>query len=66
MLMNNEELIFRELRHIKDDLDYIKRVMSMLDVEDLVLRGDEEDMIEETLEQKERGELLKWEEVFGE
>jgi len=64
--MNNEELIFRELRHIKDDLDYIKRVMSMLDVEDLVLRGDEEDMIEETLEQKERGELLKWEEVFGE
>ncbi len=64
--MNKEELIFRELRHIKDDLDYIKRIISMLDVEDLVLMGAEENMIEETLEQKERGELLKWEEVFGE
>ena len=64
--MNNEELIFRELRHIKDDLDYIKRIISMLDVEDLVLMEAEENMIEETLEQKERGELLKWEEVFGE
>jgi len=64
--MNKEELIFRELRHIKDDLDYIKRVISMLDVEDLVLMEAEENMIEETLEQKERGELLKWEEVFGE
>ena len=37
-----------------------------LDVEDLVLMGAEENMIEETLEQKERGKLLKWEEVFGE
>ena len=64
--MNKEELIFRELRHIKDDLDYIKRIISMLDVEDLVLMEAEENMIEETLEQKERGELLKWEEVFGE
>ena len=64
--MNKEELIFKELMGIKEDLNYIKRVISVLDIEDIILTWEEEELIEETLEQKEKGELLKWEEVLGE
>ncbi len=58
-------LIFTEIKKIRQDLDYLKRVVEF-GVEDIILTEDEEKLIKETLSQKEKGELLTLEEVFGE
>lgn len=58
--------ILEELMKIREDLDYIKRVISEPEVEDVFLTKEEEMLIEETLEQGKKGELLRFGEVFGE
>lgn len=58
-------LIFTEIKKIREDLDYLKRVVEF-GVEDIILTKDEEKLIKDTLYQKEKGELLTLEEVFGE
>jgi hypothetical protein len=58
-------LIFSEIKKIREDLDYLKQVIEF-GIEDIVLTKDEEKLIKETLAQKKRGELLTLEEVFGE
>ncbi len=58
-------LIFTEIKKIREDLDYLKRVVEF-GVEDIILTKDEEKLIKDTLSQKEKGELLTLEEVFGE
>ncbi len=58
-------LIFTEIKKIREDIDYLKRVVEF-GVEDIILTEDEEKLIKETLSQKEKGELLTLEEVFGE
>ncbi len=58
-------LIFTEIKKIREDLDYLKRVVEF-GVEDIILTEDEEKLIKDTLSQKEKGELLTLEEVFGE
>jgi hypothetical protein len=61
----NMNLIFTEIKKIREDLDYLKRVVEF-GVEDIILTEDEEKLIKDTLSQKEKGELLTLEEVFGE
>ncbi len=58
-------LIFTEIKKIREDIDYLKRVVEF-GVEDIILTEDEEKLIKDTLSQKEKGELLTLEEVFGE
>ncbi|MHC1595633.1 MAG: hypothetical protein ACXQTO_02055 [Candidatus Syntropharchaeales archaeon] len=58
--------MFEEVKKIREDLDYIKRVISESEIGDMFLTKEEEGLIEETLEQKRKGELLTFEEVFGE
>lgn len=58
--------ILEEIKKIREDLDYIKRVISESEIGDMFLTKEEEELIEETLEQKRKGELLTFEEVFGE
>ncbi len=58
-------LIFTEIKKIREDLDYLKRVVEF-GVEGIILTKDEEKLIKDTLYQKEKGELLTLEEVFGE
>lgn len=58
-------LIFTEIKKIREDLDYLKRVVEF-GVEDIILTEDEEKLIKDTLSQKEKGELLTLEDVFGE
>lgn len=58
-------LIFTEIKKIREDLDYLKRVVEF-GIEDIILTEDEEKLIKDTLSQKEKGELLTLEEVFGE
>lgn len=58
-------LVFTEIKKIREDLDYLKRVVEF-GVEDIILTEDEEKLIKDTLSQKEKGELLTLEEVFGE
>jgi len=61
----NMNLIFTEIKKIREDLDYLKRVVEF-GVGDIILTKDEEKLIKDTLSQKEKGELLTLEEVFGE
>ncbi len=61
----NMNLIFTEIKKIREDIDYLKRVVEF-GVEDIILTEDEEKLIKDTLSQKEKGELLTLEEVFGE
>ncbi|HEC56972.1 MAG TPA: hypothetical protein ENI32_03705 [Candidatus Syntrophoarchaeum butanivorans] len=58
--------ILEEVKRIREDLDYIKKVISESEIGDLFLTKEEEELIEETLEQKKKGELLTFEEVFSE
>ena len=58
--------MFEEVKKIREDLDYIKRVISESEIGDMFLTKEEEGLIEETLGQKLKGELLTFEEVFGE
>lgn len=61
----NMNLIFTEIKKIREDIDYLKRVVEF-GVEDIILTEDEEKLIKETLSQKEKGELLTLEDAFGE
>lgn len=58
-------LIFTEIKKIREDLDYLKKVVEF-GVDDIILTRDEEKLIKDTLYQKEKGELLTLEEAFGE
>ncbi|MFZ2410139.1 MAG: hypothetical protein WAW23_01070 [Candidatus Methanoperedens sp.] len=61
----NMNLIFTEIKKIREDLDYLKKVVEF-GVDDIILTRDEEKLIKDTLYQKEKGELLTLEEAFGE
>lgn len=61
----NVDLIFAEIKKIREDLDYLKKVIEY-NLEDIILTEDEDKLIKETLDQKKKGELLTIEEVFGE
>lgn len=61
----NLNLIFAEIKKIKEDLDYLKQVVES-NIDDIILTKDEEKLIEDTISQKKRGELLTLKEVFGE
>jgi hypothetical protein len=63
---NERKSILKELRKMRKDIDFIKMVISQSDIGDLFLTKEDEKAIEETLEQKKKGELLDMEEVFGE
>lgn len=52
------------LKKVVEDVEYIKRVLSESEWGDCFLTKEKE--VEETLKQRERGELLTMEEVFGE
>jgi predicted transcriptional regulator len=54
------------LRKVAEDVEYIKRVLSESELGDFFLTKEEEKEIEETLRQREKGELLTMKEVFGE
>ncbi len=59
------DLLFTEIKKIREDLDYLKKIVEY-DLEDIILTEEEEKLIKETLTQKKRGELLTLDEVFGE
>ncbi len=61
----NMDLLFTEIKKIREDLDYLKKIVEY-DLEDIILTEEEEKLIKETLVQKKRGELLTLDEVFGE
>ncbi|MFA4936631.1 MAG: hypothetical protein WC568_12435 [Candidatus Methanoperedens sp.] len=61
----NMNLIFTEIKKIREDLDYLKKVVEF-GIDDIILTDDEEKLIKDTLSQKKKGELLTLEEVFGE
>jgi hypothetical protein len=54
------------LKKAAEDVEYIKRVLSESELGDFFLTKEEEREIEETLKQREKGELLTMKEVFGE
>ena len=54
------------LKKVAEDVEYIKRVLSESEWGDCFLTKKEEKEVEETLEQREKGELLTMEEAFGE
>ncbi|MGC1123333.1 MAG: hypothetical protein WBA22_19785 [Candidatus Methanofastidiosia archaeon] len=54
------------LKKVAEDVEYIKRVLSESELGDFFLTKEEEKEIEETLKQREKGELLTMKEVFGE
>lgn len=49
-----------------EDVEYIKRVLSESELGDFFLTKEEEKEVEETLKQREKGELLTIKELFGE
>lgn len=57
-------LIFSEIKKIREDLDYLRSIVES-SVEDIILTKDEEELIKDTRLQKQKGELLNMEEVFG-
>lgn len=61
----NMNLIFTEIKKIREDLDYLKKVVEF-GIDDIILTDDEEKLIKDTLSQKKKGKLLTLEEVFGE
>lgn len=54
------------LRKVVEDVEYIKRVLSESELGDFFLTKEEEKEVEETLKQREKGELLTMKELFGE
>ncbi len=54
------------LKKVLEDVEYIKRVLSESELGDSFLTKEEEKEVEETLKQREKGELLTMKEVFGE
>lgn len=54
------------LKKVAEDVEYIRRVLSDSELGDFFLTKEEEKEIDETLEQRERGELLTMKEAFGE
>ena len=54
------------LRKVVEDVEYIKKVLSESELGDFFLTKEEEKEVEETLEQREKGELLTMKELFGE
>jgi len=53
------------LKKVAEDVEYIKRVLSGSELGDFFLTKEEEKEVEETLKQREKGELLTMKEVFG-
>ena len=53
------------LRKVAEDVEYIKRELSGSEMGDFFLTKEEEKEVEETLKQREKGELLTMKEVFG-
>ena len=60
----NMNLIFSEIKKIREDLDYLRSIVES-NVDDIILTKDEEQLIKDTRLQKQKGELLNLEEVFG-
>lgn len=58
-------LLFSEIKNIREDPDYLKRVVES-GIENIILTKDEEKLIKDTLSQKKKRELFTLEEVFGE
>lgn len=56
----------KELKKAADYVECIKRVLSESELGDFFLRKEEEKEVEETLKQREKGELLTMKDVFGE
>jgi hypothetical protein len=54
------------LKKVAADVEYIKRVLSDSELGDFFLTKEEEKEIDETLKQREKGELLTMKEAFGE
>lgn len=44
--MNKEDLIFAKLRDIYEGLNYIKQIISVLDIKDAILTRGEKELIE--------------------
>ena len=64
--MNTDTEQIRLLKKVVEDVEYIKSVLSKSGLGDFFLTKEEEKEVEETLEQREKGELLTMKEVFGE
>jgi hypothetical protein len=60
----NMNLIFSEIKKIREDIDYLRSIVES-SVDDIILTKDEEELIKDTRLQKQKGELLNFEEVFG-
>lgn len=58
-------LIFSEIKKIREDLDYLRSIVES-NVDDFILTKDEEELINDTRHQKQKGELLNLEDAFGE
>jgi hypothetical protein len=61
----NMNLIFSEIKKIREDLDYLRSIVES-GVDDIILTKDEEELIKDTRLQKQKEELLNFEDVFGE
>jgi len=61
----NMNLIFSEIKKIREDLDYLRSIVES-NVDDIILTKDEEELINDTRHQKKKGELLNLEDAFGE
>ncbi len=57
-------LIFNEIKKIREDLDYLRSIVES-NVDDIILTKNEEQLIKETRLHKQKGELLNFEDVFG-
>ena len=64
--MKTDTELIRLLKKVAEDVEYIKKVLSESEFGDFFLTTEEEKEVEETLEQRERRELLTMKEVFGE
>lgn len=60
----NMSLIFNEIKKIREDIDYLRSIVES-SVDDIILTKDEEELINDTRLQKQKGELLNFEDVFG-
>lgn len=60
----NMNLIFSEIKKIREDIDYLRSIVES-SVDDIILTKDEEELINDTRLQKQKGELLNMEDVFG-